>query len=141
VSANPAIVSAAAGPSNVAQLFGVFAGPVVWNAQLVVNYAFAAYPCFDHSVRRTQVLAGWEHQWIALLIVNVVAIAVIAIAFFASWRAFVYGRAAHSESELLDRYARRTRAFGIVGMLSSGIFIVAAVGTLIALLVAPQCSI
>ena len=127
-------------PSKTAQLFGVAAGPILWNAQIITGYAVSSYPCFSGGVSRAVVLPGWEHSWIAPLIVTLAAIVITAIAFAVGWRAASWARAQSFEDELRSRVVARTRAMGIAGMLTSALFILATVFSLIALLGTPQCS-
>ena len=140
VDRDPNTHKTSAPPSKAAQLFGVAAGPVLWNAQLIAGYAVSAYPCFHGGISRAVVLPGWEHSWVAPFVVSLVAIALTLGAFAVAWRAVTWARAQSFEDELRTRAIARTRALGIAGLMSSGLFVIATVFTLVALLGTPQCS-
>ena len=127
-------------PSNVMQLLSIAAGPVLWNAQLIANYAIANYPCFPYGVSRTVLLPGWEHSWIWLLAINLVVIALIVVAFGVGLYCVRWARRQSLGEERYTRVIGRTYAFGIAGMLFSATFFLATVFTLIAILGTPQCT-
>lgn len=127
-------------PSNVLQLLGIAAGPVLWNAQLVANYAIANYPCFPHGDARTVLLPGWEHSWIWLVAINLGVIALIVAAFGVGLYCMRWARRQSLSDERHARVIGRTYAFGAAGMLFSATFFIATVFTLIAIVGAPQCA-
>jgi hypothetical protein len=127
-------------PSNAMQLLSIAAGPVLWNAQLVANYALANYPCFPHAVARTVPLPGWEHSWFWLLAINLGAIALSVVAFGVGLYCMRWARRQSLSDERHARVIGRTYAFGVAGMLFSATFFIATVFTLIAIVGAPQCT-
>lgn len=126
-------------PAISLMLLGVAGGPVAWNAQLVANYALAAYPCFPDGAPRTQVLPGWENEWIVLLVINLLAIAVTAACVVIGaygWRWIARCRA-NGEGEAHG--VPTTRALSLGAILFGTVFFIATVFTLIALALAPPC--
>ena len=126
-------------PSTAALLFGVFGGPVAWNAQLVANYALATYPCFRGGITRSEPLPGWEAEWPLLLAINLAAILITSASVavgLQAWRSARRSRAAGGDTQR----GATLRAMGIAGLMSGGVFLIAIVFALVALLMAPQCS-
>lgn len=126
-------------PAVPLMLLAIAGGPVAWNAQLLANYALAAYPCFPGPIARTRLLPGWENGWIVLLVINLAAIAVTVACVLvgvAGWRWVARCRAngrgdAHGVPV--------TRALALAALLFGTVFFAATVFALIALVLAPPC--
>jgi hypothetical protein len=127
-------------PSNFAQLFGVFGGPVAWNAQIVSSFALTSHPCFEHRAARETALQGWESisRWV--LAINVSAIVVTALALVVAIIVWRWGRNQEAHTGPAPRLVTRTWAMGVAGVLSSGILLLAAIFALVASLGTPVCS-
>jgi hypothetical protein len=122
--------------------FGVFAGPVAWGLQLVINYALAAYPCFPDGSPRVGVLPGWHAAWAIILALNIIA-ALLALAGAAishqNWHAAReehHGPASHA----LEAGEGRTRFLALCGMMTGFGFFAAIIFNTISVLMVPQCS-
>jgi len=127
-------------PSTFAQLFSVFGGFIAWNVQQVANYALAAYPCFHAGLSRSVMSPGWEHSSVWLLAINLASVATTVLATVMGVRAIGWARAHRSDDEPQPRVVARTRVMGIAGVMSGGLFLLATIFALIALLGSPRCS-
>ena len=48
--------------------YGLIAPPLVWAAELYLNYGLASHACFAGQAPRASFLSGWERVWVALLV-------------------------------------------------------------------------
>lgn len=122
-------------------LFGVFAGPVAWGVQLIVNYALAVHPCFPGEVARLSPLPGWHPDLAGILVINIIA-AIVALAGAAlSSQRWNTERHRHSGSiEALTPSEGRTRFLALCGMMTGFGFFAAIIFNTIAMAMVPQCS-
>jgi hypothetical protein len=123
-------------------LFGVFAGPVAWSAQLVANYILAVDPCFLTRVVRTEPVLRASSDWPAILIVNLVA-ALLAIAGgIISLRLWRESRHEHpgTASHAVEVGEGRTRFLALWGVMTGFGFLAAILFDTIALFLVPRCS-
>jgi hypothetical protein len=114
--------------------WATFAAPAAWALQLVVNYAFSAHACFPSNVQ----LATPVWDWIWWLLIGVDCIAILA-SLSAGWAAiskwFFY-----RDVELANVGARRNRHLALWGMLTSGLFFIAIVFTIVMVFIEPTCN-
>ena len=111
--------------------YGLIAPPLVWAAELYLNYGLASHACFPGRAPRASFLSGWERVWAALMVVNLVCLAVAAIGLVTS--AFSWRRL-RDEQLVVERgeaggiaypSGGRLRAFAASGLMVSGLFTVA----------------
>jgi hypothetical protein len=124
-------------------LFGVFAGPIAWSGQFVANYILAVDPCFLTHVVNTEPIARGRSDWLAILIVNLVA-ALLAIAGgLVSLRIWGVSRHEHpgTASEAVDAGEGRTRFLAIWGIMTGFGFLAAILFDTVAVFLVPRCSV
>jgi len=125
-----------------ALLFGLFGAPAAWTVQLVVGYALAAEACFAEGrpLRVPRAALAWDRP--VLIAVNILALAVAALATWTAYRAWrgVRGEKPGSHRELLDIGEGRTRFMAAAGLMSGFGFIAATLFNLAAAIGVPQCS-
>jgi hypothetical protein len=128
--------------SIVSLLFAAWAGPLAWAAQLIANYALAAYPCFSAGVAHAHVLANWRHEWPLLLAINLVALllslsgAALSARFWQATRGEHEGEAGHA----LDAGEGRTRFLALCGLMTGLGFFGAILFNTVGLFLVPQCA-
>jgi hypothetical protein len=125
-----------------ALLFGLFGGPAAWAVQVIVNYALASHSCFLGSIPRSGAPPGWTATWLALLLINIAALAVALAAAEMSrrqWRATRSEQPGSSDT-LLQVGEGRTRFLAMCGMIFNLGFLVAIVSDTVAILVVPGCA-
>ena len=120
-------------------LLAVAGGPVAWNAQLLANYALAAYPCFPGPTARTQLLPGWENDWVVLLIINLAAIAVTVACVLVGAHGWRWITRCSADGHADAHGVPATRALSLGAILFGTVFFGATVFALIALALAPRC--
>jgi hypothetical protein len=121
--------------------FGLMAAPLAWGAQLVINYALASHACFPGGSPLQSVASGWGAVWSALLIVELVTLAIAlagAAAAHRSWRAT--REESHGDTEhMMESGGGRTRFLSFWGLMTSLGFSVAIGFSLIGLFAVPLC--
>lgn len=125
-----------------AQAIGLIGAPAAWITQLVVNFGLSSYACYPDSVPRSHVLPGWENAWIALLVINLLALVVAAGTTFLSYRNWLVTRDERpgSVGDLAESGEGRTRFVCLSGAITGVGFTLAIIFDLIATLGVPQCS-
>jgi hypothetical protein len=127
--------------SLAALLYGLFAAPIVWAGDLMVDYGLIGHACYPGDLPLRSPTADMGFAWPLVLACHVVALLLIASGFLVSlrnWR--VTGPPEGHHHHLMERGEGRTRYFGIVGMgFSTMLFIITAAET-IALALVPLCS-
>jgi uncharacterized membrane protein YeiB len=120
--------------------FGLIAGPFAWYAQLLVTYSLASHSCFPAAAP----LASSESihpAWIAILVVNLVAIALslaAAVSSYANCRVARDGLAGGT-AENVQRIEGRARFLASWGGAAALCFCGATIFDTIALLAVPSC--
>ncbi len=109
--------------------YGLLAPPLVWAVELYLNYGLASHACFPGQAPRASFLSGWERIWVALLVVNLVCLAVAAIGLVTSafsWRRLRDERPVEGEAGgIVNPSGGRLRSFAVSGLMVSGLFTVA----------------
>ena len=109
--------------------YGLIAPPLVWAVELYLNYGLASHACFPGQAPRASFLSGWERVWVALLVVNLVCLAVAAIGLITSgfsWRRLRDDQPVEGEAGgIAYPSLERLRAFAVSGLMVSGLFTVA----------------
>jgi hypothetical protein len=110
-------------------LYGLLVPPLIWAAQLYLNFGMASHACYPNEAPRTSFLPGWDRIWTVLLAVNLLCAAICAIGLLASgysWRRLRgdrdFAEEAGGAAHLSDG---RLRSFAVCGLMVSGLFTVA----------------
>lgn len=121
-------------PVGFALAYAVFAAPLAWAVQLIVNYSLSAHACFPINVPLMSPV--WGPLWWILLGVDLAAIIVAGGAVLVSlnqWRTW-RGAAMTHLGERRNRYIARW------AMLTSALFSIAVVFTIVMLFIEPVCN-
>jgi hypothetical protein len=122
--------------STAALLFGVFAAPLAWAAQLALNFALSASSCFNQGVALPLVRdAGWSHRSL-LLALNLGAMAIAAVGAAVSYRAFRRASSLNPHGAGLAS----ARSLAGAGLMSCAVFVIAMLFSLFVAVASPQCS-
>ncbi|MDB5396887.1 MAG: hypothetical protein JWM91_4393 [Rhodospirillales bacterium] len=124
-----------------ALLFAVVGAPAAWLIQLIVNYGLAAHDCFPHDQPLIGHPEGSDSIQLALVLLNILAIAVAATAGLLARRIWRKTREEHSGSahHLLDTGEGRTRFLAMWGQLAGIGFLIATIFDTVALYGVPRC--
>jgi hypothetical protein len=108
-------------------LFAVMGAPLAWALEIVVDAAFAAYPCAGRGTLEIAAPIGQAGDRAILLAANVLALAAAAAATWLSWQAWVgaEGEEKGVAAGLLAERLTRTRYLATWGLLNGAIFIAA----------------
>lgn len=121
---------------------GLLAGPVVWGLQLVANYSIASHACYPGDKPHLGSLMSGHTVWTAVLIVNLVAVA-LAIAgaalSFQRWRES-RAEAAGSATHAVEAGEGRSRFLALWGVMTGCGFLLAILFNTLAIFLVPQCS-
>lgn len=114
--------------------YAVFGAPLAWSLQLVCGYALAAHACYPISA--PLVSPVWGGLWWILIGIDMAAIIVAGGALLtalAQWRLWRGASLAHT-GERRNRYISRW------AMLTSALFSIAVVFTIVMLFILPVCN-
>ncbi len=122
--------------------YGLFASPIAWAGQLMINYAVVSHACYPgmDPLPYAESGAGWG-WWISIAF-DALALLVIASAFLVSlymWRRTGKENEGH-EHHLMEKGEGRTRFLGIVGMSFAVLFFFVTATTMISLGMVPICT-
>jgi hypothetical protein len=108
-----------------ALLFGIVAAPLAWNAQILFNSALAGFVCYPHGAPLMAPLFGGSRS--LMVAVDLTGIVIAVVAGLISWRSWRRTSAERPGSfhNLLELGEGRTRFMATVGMLTSGLFVIA----------------
>jgi hypothetical protein len=120
--------------------FPIVAAPLAWNLQLLVNVPIASHGCYPHDVPLDAPI--WGNLGAVNAGVEVVALLVCVVAGLVAWRNWRRTRdekpgTAH---HLIEGGDGRTRFMAMVGLLVSGLFIIAVGFAAANLVVVPACT-
>ena len=124
----------------VALFYGLFAAPIVWAGDLMIDYGLATHGCYPGNLPLHFPSAGFGGIWWAMLLCHVVALVLIAsggLVSYRNWR--VTGPPRGHSHHLIERGEGRTRFFGIVGMGFSAMFLLTVAAETLALAWLPLC--
>jgi uncharacterized iron-regulated membrane protein len=126
--------------STLRLLLGLFGAPVVWTLQIALSEPLAARACYPNQAPLPE--PSWE-GW--SVVIPAVSLACLAFALLSGWAALTFWRrqapepmAGRDESGRMRR--GRIRFLSRLGLMSSGLFIVAVVFNTLAVLLVPLCS-
>jgi hypothetical protein len=121
-------------------LLGLFGAPAAWTLQIVLSEPLAARACYPNQAPLSE--PSWE-GW--SVVMPVVSLACLVFALLSGLAALVAWRRQASETiagrdESLRLRRGRIRFLSRLGLMSSGLFIVAVVFNTLAVLLVPLCS-
>jgi len=114
--------------------YATFAAPLAWMAQLVFNYALAAHACFPHEIPLQSPV--WGGLFWILLGIDLVAIVVAGLAFVTAIGQWIAWRGA----DLRHAGQRRNRYIAQWAILTSTLFTIAILFTLVMVFIEPVCN-
>ena len=123
--------------------FALWGGPLAWFAQLNINYALVATPCFPGPHRNLQLPGNAQWTYVLAIIVYLMLLAVAVCAGLLSARLFrrVGGETAGSDADVEEAGTGRTRFLSYWGMLLGFGFAVVILVNAAALIFIPPCAI
>ena len=117
--------------------FGILAGPTAWGLALLSLYAIASHNCFSGDMPRE--IALWNNEWLLAAIAGA-ALAVCIVAGLVSYR---FWRDTYGErfdwARLIQFGEGRSRFLAMWGALTSLLFAILMVVSLVSLVVVPSC--
>lgn len=110
-----------------AMWFGILGAPVAWSLQQLVNAPLLAHACYPKDVPIAEPI--WANAGSVALAVELVAIVVCVVAGLTGWRNWRRTRAEKEGSahHLMEAGDGRSRFMAMVGMICSGLFLLATV--------------
>lgn len=121
-------------PVGFALSFAVFGAPAAWLTQLIVNYALSAHACYPQNIPLK--VPVWGPLWWFLLGIDLAAIIVAGAALFAAmgqwqvWRGAATGHIGERRNRYIAKWA----------LLTSALFSIAVVFTIVMLFIEPVCN-
>jgi hypothetical protein len=110
--------------SLVTLLFGVFAAPVAWNLQLLIDSALSGHVCYPQDTPLSGI-GDTARSWTVGIDVLCLVLALVALVVsIRSWRE-VRGEKSGGGHHLLDAGEGRTRFMAMLGILNSCLFLLA----------------
>ena len=131
---NPNAPADARLPVGFALNYAVFAAPLAWMAQLVCNYALAAHACFPHDIPLQAPV--WGGLFWILVGIDLFAIAIAGLAVFTAFGQWVAWRGA----DLRHVGQRRNRYIAQWAILTSVLFTIAILFTIVMVFIEPVCN-
>lgn len=125
-------------PVGFALGFAIFGAPTAWFLQLIINYTLASRTCYPDGVPLAQPILGFV--WWVLIGVDCLAIITAALAGFialGNWRRRREAWAAHS----LAVGERRNRFLTMWAMMTTALFSIALIFTIVMLFIVPVCDV
>jgi small-conductance mechanosensitive channel len=127
---------------NGALFTALLAAPTAWIVQLCVNYGLAAQACFPRWHMRPALPAHWAWLPAGLIAINLIALAIVALGIFMSWRIWrrtdEEGEGGHSH--LINAGEGRTRFLAVWGIWSGVWFFIMTGFNTVALFGVPTCA-
>ena len=124
-----------------ALLYGLFAAPIVWAGDLIINFALVTHACYPGDLPLRHPIAGFGFVWPLVLAIRLVALVLIASGIFVAYRNWrVTGPPEGHSHHLIERGEGRTRYLGIVGMGFGAMFFIIVAVEAITLAMVPMCS-
>jgi hypothetical protein len=128
--------------STGALLGALFASPVAWDLQLIVNYGLAAHACYPADVPLHEVAPGFHAARTIVLLINLLA-AVLALAgaglSYQHWRATRAEQRGDAE-HAVESGEGRTRFLALWGVMAGLGFFIGILFNTLALLMVPTCA-
>jgi hypothetical protein len=107
--------------------FGILGAPTAWSVQQLVNAPLFAHGCYPKDVPITAPI--WGNAGVVALAVELVAIIVCVLAGLVAWRSWgrTRGEKEGSGHHLMESGDGRSRFMAMVGLICSGLFLLATV--------------
>jgi uncharacterized membrane protein YeiB len=121
--------------------FGLWAAPLGWSGQLVLNYGLASFACYPRYTPHDHAIPGWGGVWWVLLAINLLAVALTglgAAAAYRSWQATRHENDGHT-GHVLETGRGRTRFLSLLGTMTSLGFLAAVLFNTVVLFTVPLC--
>lgn len=131
---NPNAPADARLPVGFALNYAVFAAPLAWMTQLVFNYALAAHACFPHEIPLA--VPVWGGLFWVLVAIDLFAIVIAGLAVFTASGQWVAWRGA----DLRHVGQRRNRYIAQWAILTSVLFTIAILFTIVMVFIEPVCN-
>jgi hypothetical protein len=116
--------------------FGIVGAPLAWNVELLAGAALTGHQCFPHYLPRA--LPMWTGTWGFLLGMSIAAFVLAIAAALVAWRS--WRRSSDEKPGSVHSGEGRTRFMAMSGLMCSGLFLLALLFTLGAILLVPICS-
>jgi hypothetical protein len=116
--------------------FGIVGAPLAWNIELLVGTALTGHQCFPRYMPRA--LPMWTGTWGFLLGMSIAAFVLAIAAALVAWRS--WQRTSDETPGSAHSGEGRTRFMAMSGLICSGLFLLALLFTLAAILLVPVCS-
>lgn len=125
-----------------ALFYGLFAAPIVWAGDLMINFALVGHACYPDGLPVLgHPTAGFGFVWPLVLAIRLVALVLIASGIYVAYRNWrVTGPSEGHHHQLIERGEGRTRFLGIVGMGFGAMFFIIVAVEAITLAMVPMCS-
>ncbi len=124
-----------------ALLYGLFAAPIFWAGDLMVDFALVGHGCYPGDLPLGRPTAGFGWLWPVVLAFHLIAFAAVASGIAVSYRNWrVTGPPHGHHHHLIERGEGRTRYIGIVGMGFGVMFLLIVAVEAISMGLVPLCS-
>jgi hypothetical protein len=124
-----------------ALLYSLFAAPIIWAGDLMVDYGLVGHACYPGDVPLGRPTAGMGWIWPVVLAFHLIALLGVASGIAVSYRNWrVTGPPESHHHHLIERGEGRTRYLGIVGMGFGVMFLLLVAAETISLGWMPLCS-
>jgi hypothetical protein len=134
VATNPNAPADARLPVGFALNYAVFAAPLAWMTQLVFNYALAAHACFPHDIPLQAPV--WGGLFWVLIAIDLIAVAIAGLGFVMALGQWTAWRGA----DMRHVGQRRNRYIAQWAILTSALFSIAIVFTIVMVFIEPVCN-
>ena len=122
-----------------AVMFSLFGAPASWVVLMAADTIASSHACYPHTMPLVEPLWQDMSNWLALVSGLCLLISVIAGVFaLKAWRCTRHEIDA-DKKHAVDRGIGRTRFLAVMGLMSSGLFIIAILLTIAALGLIPAC--
>jgi hypothetical protein len=123
-----------------AMWFCILGAPAAWSLQQLVNAPLFAHGCYPKDVPLTEPI--WANAGSVALAVEAVAIVVCIVAGLTAWRNWhrTHGEKEGSGHHLMEAGDGRSRFMAMVGLICSGLFLLATVFTTALLYMVQPCN-
>ncbi|HZT86453.1 MAG TPA: hypothetical protein VFA12_00700 [Stellaceae bacterium] len=124
-----------------ALLYGLFAAPIFWAGNHIVDFTLVAHACYPGDFPNPAPVSGFGFVWPLVLALHLIALALIAsggLVAFRNWR--LTGPPYLPAHHMIERGEGRNRYLGIVGMSFAVMFFILTAVSTISLAMVPTCT-
>jgi hypothetical protein len=122
--------------------YGLFAAPIMWAGNFMVDYGLVSYACYPGSRPLAAAQPGLEFAFWLTLAFHALTLGVCASAGFVAfrnWTATRHESAGHAH-DLMEAGEGRARFLALIGMTFSALFFVATVFSMLIYAIEPLCA-